>query len=271
MSKEERLAARYSRLQSKAEELALKQEKANRNMSASIERKLARIEKKQARIKAKQEKKALKKKRKQQKKLTKQFKSTVKWIEVDYVADNFVSIHNEEYVLFGLKIIPPEIALESKRVIASWLSHLVLVLNSTTLTLINDTVLSPINVDVDIMKYQERMNKTDDPVMKRLYLNQIELLEETSMNMRSEYFVMCQCKRDDKKTLQKFDELYRRFQAERFNVEQLNRRDFINYIAYHFRNQYIYDYYCPRAIFEILDENTCYINEEGEIVNDADR
>ena len=207
------------------------------------ERKRKRLERKRAR-----QRKA------RQKKLIKKFHKTIDYLDIDYVADNFISLHKEEYVLFGLKIIPPKIALESDSVKGNWLSHLSLVLNSCDLLLYHDTIRSPIDVSVDLMNINEKIAHYKDDSHKKLWINETELLKECSMNMQTEFFIMHKCRMDDKKSIQKFDELFRRFRIERFEIEELKKKDLMNYIAFKFCNEYIYDFYFPRGGFSELDE-----------------
>ena len=175
------------------------------------------------------------------------------YIDIDYVAENYISLHREEYVLFGLKIIPPKIALESDEVKRNYLSHMSLVLNSCDLLLYHDTIRSPIDVSVDIMNINNAIAAQKDEAIRRLWINEAELLKESSMNMASEFFILHKCRRNDKKSIEKFDELFRRFKSERFEIEELRRRDLLNYIAFKFCNEYIYDFYFPRGAFEELD------------------
>ncbi len=237
--------------QKRAQAKALRTEKKN-------ERKRIRRERKDARILARE-----------RKKLKKKFHKTVDWLEIDYVADNFISIHGEEQVLFGFKIIPPKLALENENAKMARLSHLVLALNSTDLLIYNDAILSPIDVSVNIMKLSEQSEKMKDEERKSICADEIELLEEASMNMRTEYFVMHKCKTGDKKSIQKFDEFFRRFRSEGFIVHELNHQDLMNYIAYKFKNEYIYDFYFPRAAFEKFETRNEHLNEEGEIIKDG--
>lgn len=84
------------------------------------------------------------------------------------------------------------------------------------------------------------------------------------MNMRSEYFFTHRCAMSDKRSLQKFDEFFRRFSSEGFIVEELNHQDLMNYIAYKFKNEYIYDFYFPRAAFEKLPVIERRLDKEGD-------
>lgn len=232
----------------KTEKRRLKEEKRN-------ERKRIRRERREARILEKE-----------RRKLKKRFHKTVDWIEIDYVADNFISIHNEEQALFGFKIIPPKLALENESAKMAKLSHLVLALNSTDLLIYNDMIFSPIDVSVNIMMLNEQAQKCKDQERKSICSDEIELLEESSMNMRTEYFMLHKCRVSDKKSIQKFDEFFRRIASEGFAVAELNHQDLMNYIAYKFKNEYIYDFYFPRAVFEKLEERNEYLNSSsGEV------
>ena len=174
------------------------------------------------------EKKRARAKRRRQKKLIRSFHKSVDYLDIDYVAENYISIHKEEQALFGLKLIPPKIALESEEVKRNYLSHMCLVLNSCDLLLYHDTIRSPIDVSVDLMNINSSISHQKDEAIRRLWINEAELLKECSMNMQTEFFILHKCATNDRKAIQKFDELFRRFRSERFEVEELRRKDLLN-------------------------------------------
>ena len=107
------------------------------------QRKADRKARKEEKKRIRREKKEARKLEKERKKLKKKFHKTVDWIDIDYVADNYISLGGEQKVLFGFKLIPPKLALENDDARMLSLSHLVLALNSCDLEIHNDTILSP--------------------------------------------------------------------------------------------------------------------------------
>ena len=228
------------------------------------QRKADRKERKEERKRIRKEKKQARQLAKERKRLNKKFHQTVNWIDIDYVADNYISIGNEQKVLFGFKLVPPKLALENDDAKMIKLSHMVLALNSCDLEIFNDTILSPIDVSVDIMHLNEQAQGIKDDQIGGICYDEIELLEELSMNMRTEYFFTTRCNINDKRSIQKFDEYFRRFLSEGFMVEELNHQDLMNFIAYKFKNEYIYDFYFPRTAFEKLPIRTERLDKGGE-------
>ena len=228
------------------------------------QRKADRKARKEEKKRIRREKKEARKLEKERKKLKKKFHKTVDWIDIDYVADNYISLGGEQKVLFGFKLIPPKLALENDDARMLSLSHLVLALNSCDLEIHNDTILSPIDVSVDIMHLNEQAKRIEDEQIRSICYDEIELLQEQSLNMRSEYFFTHRCAMSDTRSLQKFDEFFRRFSSEGFIVEELNHQDLMNYIAYKFKNEYIYDFYFPRAAFEKLPAIERRLDKEGD-------
>lgn len=212
--------------------------------------------------------KKIKKLRHEQKKEVKKVKTTIDWLQIDKVHENYVELAKgkKNEILCGIKLDPHSLFLDSKSDQTHRIHLLRSALNRLNFDIWHGFVFNPVNLDSHLVLLARQMIIETDDVIKEMLEDDMDKARGFIQDYRElEFFMMIKGKPGNK-----FDDRFHQLQVAIQNADlstkTLNHLDFDNFIAYQFENQLINDFYFSRGIF---DENYLEnIKEEMEEEND---
>lgn len=232
-------------------------------MFFSKKKKMSKIEKKEFnKIKtAKKDAKAIKKK----------ISTTLGWIDIDEIADDYIKLEKNKKVEYikGIKLYPHNIFIDNPEEQSRRLNKIRICLNKPLGSLYFNFVYSPVVVDEQIANLMLQEEIEDDLHIRNMLssdLSKIEMFQENFKEL--EFFVMIKDK--DLKSIEKrFLDLEYEFKNAGFEPRKLNKKDFYNYMRYVFENPLINDFYYSRGIFSYLNQDMIF-NEETQTYEKID-
>ena len=192
---------------------------------------------------------------KKAKKLKADVASTLSWMQVKEIGDNFMIVGKgkTEKIVKGFKIIPHNIFLDSKLEQASRIGRLRNLYNNLNFKLYHAFVFNKVNLDMQIAELISNYELEEDPAIQELILDDVQkmiMFIETWKEL--EFFVMIQGK-DDKEFEKEFHDLAWELKQSRMGFMPLNKIDYENYLQYFFENTLINDFIFSRGDFSVLN------------------
>lgn len=198
-------------------------------------------------------KKRIKKATKEQEKVIKKSKTTLDWIDIENVHENYVELskNKKAEVMVGIKIEPHSIFLDNKAEQNRSIHLLRSAFNRLNFDIFHGFVFNPVNLDSHLMMLARQLMIENDGVIKEMLEDDMEKAAAFIQNYRElEFFMMIKGKQG-KKLEDQFHQLQVAMQNADLKIKILNRIDFDNLIAYQFENQMINDFYFSRGIFDL--------------------
>lgn len=228
-----------------------------------MKRKLTSVEKKEV--------VQFKKQQKEIQRIKKEMASTLSWMDIDEVQDNRIILKRgskTEYVM-GYKILPHNIFIDETNAFFRRIQAVRSCFNQAPGNLYFQFVYSPVNADSYVNNVNYLLSEEEDKVVKKMLEADLEKMEAFKRSFKElEFFVLI--KNSDPRKLEKdMDDLYGALQAGLFYPEELNKRDFFNYISYAFENNSINDYMFGRGILSYLNQKIQY-NEAKDKLEKTD-
>ncbi|MFV0479866.1 MAG: hypothetical protein ACK5LZ_04785 [Anaerorhabdus sp.] len=210
------------------------------------------------------------KNKKELKKITKKKKAilkTLQWIDIEEIGIDYVDLKSggrTERVL-GIKIIPPNIFLDTSGVQNSWVQSLQFLLSCINVDLYHAYVYTPIELTDVYERISKELEFETNPQIKEMHLLDLEVMQEVERNIYElSFFIMIKSS-NIKKLNDSFAELKRLFISNGFEVDQMNKIDFSNLIKYEFESQTMLDVYLSTGEFELLGEPKIEVERGDEV------
>ncbi|MDO4189770.1 MAG: hypothetical protein Q4D29_12375, partial [Lachnospiraceae bacterium] len=208
----------------------------------------------------KQEKKKLKALKKHQKdvqKLKKKVLTTLDWCDVKEVTNNEVILQSgngPQYHVVGVKVAPHDIFLDDDITLTMTINKLRLALNKLPFKIYWAFVTSPVNIDdYKVRLYNQQIQEDNLQIANMLSDDYNKAIDFETYNNELEFMFLIRNK--DVRLLEKqLQDLYRETAQAGMNPKYLNKKDYLNYLAYIFENPLVNSVYFSRGIFHSLVE-----------------
>lgn len=200
----------------------------------------------------KQQKKIAKITKKKVKQKSKLLNTTANWIDIERVEIDRILLKGG-IMVGGIKIIPPDILLESTATQISWVKKLQYALGRIKFALYHQYIYTPVSLTEEIEVDETLLSKEEDAARRELLEADIETeigIEKTMGELS--FFIMFQAK-NDKKFYEKLNELSRAFAD--FEHKKMNIIDFGNVIKDEFGNTNINDLIFSTGEWGILNDD----------------
>lgn len=211
-------------------------------------------------------KKIFKKAMKSQKKEIKKLKSTIDWIDVSEVHEDFIQLEQgkKTEITTGVKIEPHSLFLDNPSDQMRQIHLLRSALNRFNFDIYHPFVFNPVNLDTHLMLLANQTFVEQDAIIREMLEDDMDKARGFIQNYRElEFFLMIKGKPGNK-----FDDRFHQLEVSLENAglktKQLNRIDFDNLLSYEFENDLINDFYFSRGIFETLSIDDYIADNEQE-------
>lgn len=219
--------------------------------------------------KRKQLKKELNNKNKIKKKtlkLKKKILTTLDWCDIKEVKDNVIILEGRKskniYFVSGIKLTPHNIFLDDEIEKEVRISNLRIALNKLPFEIFWSFVTSPVNIDDYKARLYNLCFNTDSLRIQNMINDDYFKAEWFEDNSNELEFMMFVRDKDEKSLEKKLQNLYREMNNAGLQSTYLDKKDFLNYIAYIFDNPVVNSVYFSRGIFQYANENYSIVNNE---------
>ena len=207
---------------------------------------------------------AAKRMNKQVKANRKKIETTLKWMDVDSVEDDCIILRRGKAskIIKGVKIQPRNIFIEDAPTVSLIIDRWRVFLNKFQDDLYWGFVYNPINIEPYLNVLFEKEKMTEDIVIRRMIMNDIEkamMFCETYKEL--EFFLMVRADSHDDIEKRYFD-LVHELRAEGIAHQPLCSSDFRNYLSNVFENELITDYTFNEGVFRSYQVSD--FNEYGD-------
>ncbi len=190
-------------------------------------------------------------------KLKKQIATTLDWIDIENIQNDYIELKKDNKVenVVGIKIKTPNILLSDVRIQNVWLLRLKEVFNKIKTPLFHAYVYTRLNLDEHIEPLLAKIDAETDDVIRNMFIDDIEDYKNfASENFELSFFIMI--KGVPGKNLTKdLRLLFMAMQNANFEVKILNSIDYDNLISVTFNNDLINDFFFSKCDFEIIAIN----------------
>lgn len=207
-------------------------------------------------MKSKLKTKSIKRKRKK-------YASTLGWMDISAINNDYLELGGGTEHLVGIKIEPKNIFIEDTETQIMMVAKSKQVFSSNTkYSLYHPFVYRPINLDKHIQPLIEQLSKETKTEIMELIKDEIDLWTwYQSMNQELEFYV-CIKGKPGRELDEAFEQLCNSYSYAGFNYTVLNKIDYDALIAYTFENPILNDYLFSRGLFEDYKE----VNQDVESI-----
>lgn len=194
----------------------------------------------------------LKKEKKKKASEKKKIKSTLDWLQIDAVHEDYVELcyGKKKEIMLGIKLFPHDIFLDSYEEQRKRIHMLRNAMNRLPFDLWHGFVFNPVNLDTYLLTLVRQIQSETDEVIKDMLQDDIDKANAFIYAYRELEFFILLIGKEEKKLEDQYRLLQNAMKSAGFQIKTLNRLDYDNFIAYSFENQYINDYYFSRGVFE---------------------
>lgn len=224
---------------------------------------LTRKQRKQVKVQLEEAKKAKAKSAK----LKKVAGTILDWSDLSGVYDNYMTIGKDKdpYIVMGVKLTPHNIFLDDDAGQADIIERLRMAHNRLNFRLFHAFVTVPVDIDdYKALLYDFDM-RTDDITLKGMNNSDYEKAEIFEAEHRELEFMMFIWDKDPKKLDKNMSDLVDAFNKSGLAPKVLTKRDFLNYLNWHYESPLCNSYYFSRGIFAAGDMVYSFNPEEGVI------
>ena len=206
-----------------------------------------------------------KKKVKKIKNIRNKIKTALDWSDIKSVSSDNIILKDGTFV-FGVKLTPFDIFTKPENEANMRLASLIAGLNTLTIPVYNDYILSPLHIEEYKMFLNQARREVDDPVRKEMLYEDLEKAQGFEKTFSEIEFYALTTAKTEREREKNLDELFRCFKTAGLEPAQLDNTDYLNYIAYIFENPTINSYYFPKHnnIFSTLYERYD-IDDDGNL------
>lgn len=221
-------------------------------------RRMTNLEKKEAR--------KLKKAKKEAKSIKKKLNTTLSWMDVLDVGQDYILIGKDKKrsIIKGIKLSPHNIFIDDVTDQQRNVERLERCLNNCPDHLYYSFVYSPVNMDSLLNNLDMALVIEEDPTCVQMIQDDLNKAMTFQKNYRElDFYVMIRDSNEERLT-KRLNDLFVSFSTAGFLPSVLNKKDYYNYLSYLFENPLINDYHFNRGIFSYLNEEMMY-NQDDDI------
>ena len=205
-------------------------------------------------------------KKKKTEKLKKKVLTTLDWCDIQEIKENEIILKGRSsktlYHVMGIKVMPHNIFLDDEITKEVKIDTLRIALNKLPFEIFWSFVTSPVNIDdYKARLYDLRLNSESTKIQSMIIDDYVKAEQFEDRNNELEFMMFVRDK-DEKVLEKKIQTLYREMNNSGFMSYYLDKRDFLNYVAYIFDNPVINSIYFSRGIFQYSNENYSIVNNE---------
>ena len=207
-------------------------------------------------------KKELKSKNKRKRKVTaykKKVFTTLDWCDIEEVKENEIILKSKDpkrpYHVMGIKLMPHNIILDDEMTKEVKINALRSALNRLPFKVYWAFVTSPVNIDEYKARLYDLRYSTESVRIQNMIIddyNKAQQFEEGNSELE---FMMLIREKDEKILEKNLQTLFMEINSAGFMPQYINKRDFLNYVAYLFDSPIINSIYFSRGIFQYSYEN----------------
>ncbi len=224
--------------------------------------KTKKLLKKELRSRKKNKKKVLKFKRK--------VLTTLDWCDIEEVKEDRIILKGRGskmlYYVAGIKLMPHNIFLDDEMTKEVKLNTLRIALNKLPFEIFWAFVTSPVNIDDYKARLYDLRYENPSSRIQNLISDDYAKAEQFEERNNELEFMMFVRSKDEKMLEKNLQALYREMNNAGLLSFYLNKRDFLNYIAYVFDNPVVNSIYFARGVFQYANEN--YLIKDNELITE---
>ncbi|MBQ1900732.1 MAG: hypothetical protein II153_07445, partial [Erysipelotrichaceae bacterium] len=203
-------------------------------------------------------------------KFRKKVLTTLDWCDIEEVKDDRIVLKGRKsrtlnYVA-GIRLMPHNIFLDDEMTKEVKLNTLRIALNKLPFEIFWAFVTSPVNIDDYKARLYDLRYNSESPRIQSLIADDYVKAEQFEDRNNELEFMMFVREKDEKILEKNLQALYREMNGAGLLSFYLNKRDFLNYIAYVFDNPVVNSIYFSRGIFQYANEN--YLIRDNELITE---
>ena len=196
--------------------------------------------------------------------------TTLDWCEIEEVKEDRIILKGRGsktlYYVAGIKLMPHNIFLDDEVAKEVKLNTLRIALNKLPFEIFWAFVTSPVNIDDYKARLYDLRYETPSSRIQNLISDDYAKAEQFEERNNELEFMMFVRSRDEKILEKNLQALFREMNGAGLLSFYLNKRDFLNYIAYVFDNPVVNSIYFARGVFQYANEN--YLIKENELITE---
>ncbi|MBR3643731.1 MAG: hypothetical protein IKN57_09505, partial [Parasporobacterium sp.] len=196
--------------------------------------------------------------------------TTLDWCDIEEVKEDRIILKGRGsktlYYVAGIKLMPHNIFLDDEMTKEVKLNTLRIALNKLPFEIFWAFVTSPVNIDDYKARLYDLRYENPSSRIQNLISDDYAKAEQFEDRNNELEFMMFVRSRDEKILEKNLQALYREMNNAGLLSFYLNKRDFLNYIAYVFDNPVVNSIYFSRGVFQYANEN--YLIKDNELITE---